>query len=67
MGSCVQKTPERLEPNEISGIGCWYAGSGDDIGVFSKNGKMTIERREIDEGTAETGGYIGKFETLISI
>lgn len=66
-GSCAPRSHDGIAKNEVSAISCWWAGGGDDIGVFNANGKMTIQHRTVDEGTAEEGGIIGNFETVISL
>ncbi len=66
MGSCFER--EELEKNmgEIAGIRCWWAGAGDDVGVFQESEKLSIKHRELDEGSAEDGPFIGDFKILFS-
>ncbi len=66
-GSCAPRSHDGFGKDEVSGITCWWAGGGDDIGVFNTDGKVTIQHRTLDEGTAESSGIIGNFETVISI
>ena len=65
-GSCFER--EELEKNmsEIASIRCWWAGSGDDIGVFLEQGQYYIKHRGLDEGNAEEKAFIGEFQTLPS-
>ncbi len=66
-GSCFAR--EELEKNrgEISGVRCWWAGSGDDVGVFRESEKVSIKHRELDEGSEEDGPFIGDFKILFSL
>lgn len=61
---CAQQT---IKGNEISAIQCWFAGGGVDIGVFKENGKYFVKQRDVDEGTAEGGGVIGEWKTVLEI
>lgn len=66
-GSCFERRELEKKMNEISGIRCWWAGAGDDVGVFQETGKLEIRHRELDEGNAEQGPFIGDFKTLFSL
>jgi hypothetical protein len=66
LGVCSERPADQREVNEVSGIRCWWAGAGDDIGVFNMNGAM-IQHRQVEEGTAEEGGFIGEFKVIYSL
>jgi len=52
--------------NEIAGAICWWAGGGVELGVFEEDGKLVLKKGEIEEGTAEGGGFRGHFVPLIN-
>lgn len=54
-------------PNELTGVLCWFAGAGDEIGVFERNGVLELQRGEIAEPTAETDGFRGNFVTITTL
>lgn len=66
-GTCVVREDSSLETNELTGVLCWYAGVGDEIGVYKAEGKLIIKHREVQEGTAEAPGFKGAFKSLLSI
>lgn len=45
-----------LVEGEKSGVICWWAGGGTEIGVFEENGKMVVKAGDIEEGSAEVPG-----------
>lgn len=63
-GSCSQIAQEQLLANELSGVLCWYAAGGTEIGVFQENGKTILKNGSVDEGSAEMEGFRGNFETI---
>jgi hypothetical protein len=64
-GSCAEIAPENLLPGEVEGILCWWAGAGDEIGVFLEEGRYIVRRGFQEEPTAETEGYRGSFNDLV--
>lgn len=66
-GSCWDRPEEDLVRGEISGIRCWWAGGGDDIGVFRESDTFVIKHRIVEEGTAEESGFMGEFENVSSL
>lgn len=66
-GSCIEKTVADLHTNEISGVRCWFAGAGDEVGVYSNNNTYTIEHYEIGEPTAESPAFRSEGNILISL
>lgn len=65
-GSCFEQADDLL-PNQKSKVVCWYAGGGYEIGVFSENGVDVVKVGEVDEGSAETPGFRGNFQTIIDL
>ncbi len=65
-GSCAEQDTDLL-PNEKSKVVCWWAGGGEEIGIFTENGKDVVNVGQIDEGTAEEGGFRGDFETVLEL
>jgi hypothetical protein len=57
-----------LLAGEISAAQCYFAGGGDEIGVFAnENGGFDIMAGTLDEGDAEHAGTRGGFHVLVSI
>ena len=65
LGSCSEVSG--LLENELSGSLCWFAGGGDEVGVFRENGQVVIKHGEVEEGTAESSGFRGNWKTLFTI
>ncbi len=66
--SCGELAAANLSKNEISGVLCWWAGFGDEVGVFKENKNLEIKHREIQEGSAEVPtGTMTEFKTILSI
>lgn len=65
LGTC--SNVQTLAENEISGVLCWYAGGGKEIGVFKDNGKYVLKTGDQDEGDADTAGFRGNFTTKLEI
>jgi hypothetical protein len=68
-GSCsdMKTTAWKMDANEIAGVVCWFAGGGQEIGVFDENGDTSVKVGFLEEGTAEGPGYRGDFNTLFEI
>ena len=66
-GSCSELSAEELQENQVSGALCWYAGAGDEYGVFIENERYVVRKGVKEEPTAETAGFRGSFETLFSL
>lgn len=57
-----------LLAGELSAVQCWYAGGGDEIGVFAnEGGGYDIMVGALDEGSAETPGVRGGFEIKTTV
>lgn len=69
MGSCAEIAGSswQLLENEVSGVICWWAGGGTEIGVFAENGAYVVKKGQLDEGNAEIPGFRGNFETVVSL
>lgn len=68
-GSCaeIDGTSWPLVEGEKTGVICWWAGGGDEVGVFEENGKLVIKVGQLDEGSAEIPGFRGDFRTIATI
>lgn len=66
-GSCIEIEKANLPNNETAGIVCWWAGSGDEVGVFMEDGKLIVKHGEIQEGDESTLPSRGNFTTLFEI
>ncbi len=66
-GSCSQiaNSSWGLVEGEIDGAICWWAGGGEEIGIFKENDQLVIKKGQLDEGSAEVAGVRGNFELLI--
>lgn len=70
-GSCralssteVGVTGDRPDKNEITRVQCWWAGSGDEIGVFIENGKAVLKVGELGEGGPTDAAFRGNFKVI---
>jgi hypothetical protein len=68
-GSCaeIDGSNGSLSDGEVSGALCWFAGAGDEIGVFSENGAFVLKHGEQQEPSGEGEGFRGNFKTLLSL
>ncbi|MEA2701709.1 MAG: hypothetical protein QOE22_418 [Candidatus Parcubacteria bacterium] len=67
-GSCTEIAEENLLPGEVSGVLCWWAGGGDEIGVFRDEDLNYFLLHGIqEEGTAESDGFRGDFKEIALI
>jgi hypothetical protein len=66
-GSCSEIKKENLLPDEVAGVLCWWAGGGDEIGVFNEGGRYIVKQGVQDEGTSEGGGSRGQFQELVTL
>lgn len=57
-----------LVEGEVSGVQCWFAGGGDEIGLFEQNGTLTLKKGQLEEPQGEgISGFRGNFTTIVSI
>jgi hypothetical protein len=68
-GSCspIASSSWPLLPGEKSGVICWFAGGGTELGIFQENNHMVVKRGTLDEGDAETAGRRGGFRLLFDL
>lgn len=67
-GTCAEIAEENLLPGERSGVLCWWAGGGDEIGVFvDEDLNYTLLHGFQEEGTAESEGFRGDFKLIAEI
>ena len=68
-GSCaeIDGSNGTLSEGEVSGALCWFAGAGDEIGIFTENGKFVLKHGEQQEPSAEGQGFRGNFKTILSL
>lgn len=62
--SVIKDTSWKLLDGEKDGVICWWAGGGDEIGVFEGG---IVKTGDLSEGDAETAGTRGNFKTLFTI
>ena len=56
-----------LAEGEVTAVICYWAGAGDEVGVFYENGVYVVKHGALEEGTAEEAGTRGGYETLFTI
>lgn len=68
-GSCseIDGTSWTLVEGEKTGVICWWAGGGSEVGVFEEGGKLVVKVGVLEEGTAEIPGSRGSFQTFVTI
>lgn len=67
-GSCTEIAKENLLAGEVSGVLCWWAGGGDEIGVFrDEDNNYFLLHGVQEEGTAESDGFRGDFKQIAEI
>jgi hypothetical protein len=64
-GSCSEIAPAQRLEGEVSAVLCWWAGGGDELGVFKENGKYVVKLGAQDEPTDESQGFRGDFKQLL--
>lgn len=56
-----------LAEGEITGVVCYFAGAGEEYGVFYDAGAYVVKKGVVEEGSAETPGFRGNYEALFTI
>jgi len=57
-----------LLTGEIAGVQCWFAGGGDEIGIFNEDGALVLKHGFLDEPQGDgTGGTRGGFTAILSL
>lgn len=65
-GLCtVIEQPE--SQNELTGVLCWFAGGGDEVGVFEEGQHLILKKGQLGEPTAETNAFRGNFVDIAVI
>jgi|SRR3989344_1032860 len=60
-------TGELADMNEKSRVQCWFAGSGDEVGVFQEALEIIVKHGELGEGDNGDAPFRGNFKTLFTI
>ena len=68
VGSCfvVEESAWALLDGELSGVICYYAGGGNEYGIFAEGDGYVVRKGYVEEGTAEGGGGRAGFETVFT-
>lgn len=66
-GSCAEIADDQLLENEVAAVLCWWAGGGDELGVFKEGDRYVVKQGIQEEGTAEGLGQRGDFQELITL
>lgn len=66
-GSCSAIAAKDLQANQVSGALCWYAGRGDEIGVFREGNKYVVKAGVQEESTVDSEGFRGNFKTVLNL
>ena len=73
-GSCVEVkagamgvTGELADAGEVSRVQCWFAGGGNEVGVYDIDGKVVLKVGEVGEGEVGGAPFRGNFKTLLEI
>jgi hypothetical protein len=68
-GSCaeIDGTSWTLYEGEKTGVICWWAGGGSEVGIFEEDGTIVVKEGQLDEGSAETPGFRGNFKTILTL
>ena len=70
-GSCttIIGSAWQLQQNETSGAICYYAGGGNEIGVFvnANDSTLSVQQGDVDEGSGETPSTRGNFHELFKV
>lgn len=56
-----------IAEGEVAGVTCYYAGAGDEIGIFKTDEGLSIRVGEIAEPTAESDSFRGNFTTKLDL
>jgi len=66
-GSCAEIANENLLEGEVSAVLCWWAGGGDELGIFKEGDRYVLKRGVQEEPTAEGDGFRGNFQEIAVI
>ncbi len=73
-GSCAEIGAEGgvdgtgLLEGEVSGVQCWFAGGGDEVGIFEEGGTLVIKHGALGEPQGDgSGAFRGNFTAILSL
>jgi hypothetical protein len=68
-GNCfvIEESEWELLENELSGVICWWAGSGEEVGVFHENGVLEIRKGKLEEGGEGDENFRGDFLKIFQV
>lgn len=68
-GSCaeIDGSSWALLENEKTGVICWWAGGGKELGIFEESGNLVLKAGDLDEGSEEVTGFRGNFVNVFEI
>lgn len=69
-GNCfvIENSDWQLLEKELSGVICWWAGGGTEIGVFDEGGEYPVAKSgDVEEGSAEVQGFRGNFKEIFRL
>lgn len=56
-----------LVEGELTGAQCWFAGGGDELGIFKEGNGFVVKHGELQEPSGEGGAFRGNFQTRITL
>ncbi|HVU75324.1 MAG TPA: hypothetical protein VHD38_00590 [Candidatus Paceibacterota bacterium] len=56
-----------LQENEVAAAFCYYAGAGDEIGIFREGNSLVLKHGEYQEPSGEGGEFRGNLTTLLTL
>jgi hypothetical protein len=56
-----------LQENEVAAAFCYYAGAGDEIGIFSEGNGYVLKHGEYQEPSGEGAEFRGNLTTLVNL
>ncbi|MGB4076260.1 MAG: hypothetical protein WBK28_00965 [Minisyncoccia bacterium] len=56
-----------LADGEVTGVICYFAGAGEEYGVFHEVGEYVVKKGVVEEGSSEEPGLRGEYNTLFTI
>jgi hypothetical protein len=66
-GLCIERGKEELLEGQISGVLCYTAGFGDEVGIFKDGRDYTLQVGEVQEPSAEGPEFRGNFRVVTII
>jgi hypothetical protein len=56
-----------LQENEVSAVFCYFAGAGDEIGIFTEGSGYVLKHGEYQEPSGEGAEFRGNLTTLVAL